>query len=149
MKPHLPPPGRNPERFGQKISESTQLDAPFLPSIELIDREVGITSIQQRSQTLSGFNHKVPSGAFYPSFTLIFAALVVILSGFDEKNAESPQLDVPFLPSIELTDREIGITMNQRLSQTLSGFQPQSALQSILPHLGTHFHCPGRNPELF
>ena len=95
----------------------------------------------------------VSSGEFTVSSVefkgLILAALVVILSGFDQKIAEPTQLDVPFLPSIELTDREIAITSNQQRSQALSGFKPQSALQSILPHFGTHSRSPGRNPDWF
>ena len=64
-----------------------------------------------------------------PSFS---AALVVILSGFDQKIAESTQLDVPFLPSIELTDRETEITSIQQRSQTSSDSKPQSAFRSNL-----------------
>ena len=51
-----------------------------------------------------GRHTPAPEGS---SQTLVLVALVVNLSYFDKKNAESTQLFVPFPPCIELTHREL------------------------------------------
>ena len=104
--------------FGVFFAESTQFFVPFPPCIELTHRDVRVKSYGLFKGYLARRD-----------FLLFLAADMTQMSPvslrpgrnpelFGQKNAESPYLFMPFLPCIELINREVGITSNPHLSLT-------------------------------